>query len=538
MPLLLWIKEGFCQLGFGRQWVLLASLASILSLSVVILPVALKQRDNLLEVLSESSQLNVQWLAQSIAPHLLFQEKTKVEGLLGALEIDPRVLSAVVMKLDQFDGQLYLFAYFSRMDVAPETLRDIRSLQPSDVLEVTEPIKLDYQNIGQIKLFLSNRSVEKLASNSLKWTFIAWVAGILMMMIFTRWIKNYLMRPVVQLDTKMKQLSKNQDYSQRAPVASKDEIGDLAASFNIFLSRLEDNEVHRHNKEREILELNAILEDKVTQRTQELERQITYLQETQTQIVEQEKLASLGGLMAGFTHEVNTPIGISLTLSAHLRDRLELLRQDFESGALTKQQFIELTDDIKEACSKIQSNLDKAAEHIKSFKAFTIDQSNDEARLFNLKYFVTSIINALKPTLKMTAIKIDVIMDEGIEIRSYPIVFSQIVTNLVINSIAHAFEASQPGNIRIAAYFEGDFLVFDYSDDGKGIDPSIKERLFEAFVTTAKERGGSGLGTHIVHSLITRTLGGEVEFTSQPGQGTRFLFRIPKIRLVPETQVS
>ena len=182
----------------------------------------------------------------------------------------------------------------------------------------------------------------------------------------------------------------------------------------------------------------------------------------------------------------------------------------------------------------VQTNLERAAEQIRSFKVVAIDQSSDEARLFNLKDYITSVITSLKPTLKQTALNIDVVMDDALEILSFPGVFSQIVTNLIINSVSHAYEANQQGRIRSAAYWENDQLVLDYSDDGKGIDPAIKERFFEAFVTTAKDRGGSGLGTHIVHSLVTRTLEGEVQFTSQPGQGTRFLLRIPKRKLVPQ----
>ncbi len=534
MSLLRRIIDGFHRLGFGHQWVLLACIASVIALTVALLPIALQQRERLSDLLIESSQLNAKWLSQSIASHLYFEQKGQIDDLLSALEADPRVLSAVVLKLDQFDGQLYLYAYFSRMDSVPETLEDVRALQPSEVVEVTEAIELEFQNIGQIKLFLSNRSVKEAAYTSMRWAMIAWFAGTLLMVMFTRWIKGYLIRPLARLDDFMQDIADSRDYSRRAPVEGHDEISDLTRSLNTFVSRLEDYEEIRESKEREIVELNAVLEDRVAQRTQELERSIEHLKETQEQMVEQEKLASLGGLVAGLTHEVNTPIGIGLTAGSHLREQLDILRQAFESGSLTKHKFIDTMETLTESCTMIQSNLERAAEQIRSFKVVAIDQSSDAARIFNLKDYVTSVITSLKPTLKRTAIDIDIIMDDAIEIQSYPGVFSQIVTNLVINSVSHAFEADQQGRIRIAAYWEGDNLVVDYADDGKGIDPSIKDRLFDAFVTTARDRGGSGLGTHIVHSLVTRSLGGEVECVSQPGQGTRFLLKIPKHQIAPK----
>ncbi|PWF46691.1 GAF domain-containing sensor histidine kinase [Massilia glaciei] len=254
------------------------------------------------------------------------------------------------------------------------------------------------------------------------------------------------------------------------------------------------------------------------------------LREAQGELVRQEKLASLGRLVAGVAHEINTPLGICVTATSHLVQELKLTREELEAGEMTEeslQQFLEIID---QSLRIMTTNTQRAAALVRSFKQVAVDQSSDDIRSFNLKTYLGEVLLSLQPKLKGRPITVEVECAPDITLDSFPGAVSQIVTNMVVNSLVHGFERDQAGLIRIAARLERDHVLLEYSDDGAGMDGDTLAKLFDPFFTTRRGQGGSGLGAHILYNLVTGPLGGTVKVESAPGQGLRYCMRFPRSR--------
>ncbi len=284
----------------------------------------------------------------------------------------------------------------------------------------------------------------------------------------------------------------------------------------------------------EIHAFNEALEQRVAQRTEDLHRSneelrvsLEQLQETQVQLVEAEKMAALGRLVAGVAHEINTPVGISVTAASHLQMKLAEHQSTYKQGQLTRSAFEDLLIVADESSAMIQANLLKAADLIRSFKQVAVDQVYQEKRSFQLFSYLEEIVHTLQPRLKSTPHTIQLDCTADIKLSSYPGAFSQIISNLILNSLKHGFHPEQAGKIEIHVIQEKAGLIIDYCDDGKGIDAEHLPHIFEPFFTTARGQGGTGLGLHIVYNLVTQTLGGQLECQSQPGHGVQFRMNLP-----------
>ncbi|WP_425403820.1 PAS domain S-box protein [Hwanghaeella sp.] len=255
---------------------------------------------------------------------------------------------------------------------------------------------------------------------------------------------------------------------------------------------------------------------------------ITDQKQAEAELVQSEKLASLGGLVAGVAHEVNTPIGISVTAISHLHERCADLNDRFASARMKKSDLVSFLETADQSCGIVSSNLKRAADLVRSFKQVAVDQSSDDARSFRLREYLEEVMRSLHPQLKMnTGISVTIEGDEMLELESYPGPFAQVLTNLVMNSIIHAFPDNAPGEIKVGVDKDGDEARVIYTDTGKGIPPENVKRIFDPFFTTNRGAGGSGLGMHIVYNLITQKLGGSIECESKPGQGVSFEIRVP-----------
>lgn len=247
----------------------------------------------------------------------------------------------------------------------------------------------------------------------------------------------------------------------------------------------------------------------------------------QNELVQSEKMASLGGLVAGVAHEINTPVGIGVTASTHLEETVKTLRKSLADGTLKKSLLESSLESIEQASKIIFSNLRRAAELIGSFKQVAVDQSSEERRIFFISEYLDEIILSLMPQIKKTKHHIEIDCDAKIQINSFPGAISQIITNLVTNSLIHAFGDDEEGTIRIGAEENGGQVVIRYSDDGKGMEEKNRKRIFDPFFTTKRGSGGSGLGMHILFNLVTQTLGGTVVCESAPGEGASFKITFP-----------
>ncbi|MBK3775202.1 PAS domain S-box protein [Azospirillum brasilense] len=259
------------------------------------------------------------------------------------------------------------------------------------------------------------------------------------------------------------------------------------------------------------------------------ERALADLRAAQESLIQAEAMASLGQLVAGVAHEINTPIGIGLTAASHIAEQARDLRVRFESGTLKKTILAEHLDTVTEAARLLVSNMNRAAALVQSFKQVAVDQTSGERRSFDLRIYIDEVLFSLRPRLKRTRVTVEVDCPEGLEMDSFPGALSQVLTNLVINALIHAYGEEQRGTIRIAVHPDcGEHVVIDFSDDGAGIPEDHLQKVFEPFFTTKRGEGGSGLGLHIVHSTVTGVLGGTVAVRSVTGQGTGFTLRLPR----------
>ncbi len=258
------------------------------------------------------------------------------------------------------------------------------------------------------------------------------------------------------------------------------------------------------------------------------------LHQTQNRMVHSEKMASLGKLVAGIAHELNTPLGVALTATSFLKDINTALSQEFTQGTLKKIDLKTYITECQESTTIILSNVLNASRLVKSFKQVSADQSSDVRRFFKVKDYLDEILLTLLPILKKSKHSITIFCEDDLSFYGSPGNFSLIVTNLIMNSLAHAYEPDSIGNITIEAKKTFDKHILIYKDDGKGMDDTTKGKIFDPFFTTQLGRGGTGLGLYLVYNVVTLQLFGTVECITQLGKGTTFIIEIPTTPIIEE----
>lgn len=261
---------------------------------------------------------------------------------------------------------------------------------------------------------------------------------------------------------------------------------------------------------------------------QQAEMALAQQQKMQNELVQIEKLAALGGLVAGVAHEVNTPIGVMLSAATHLKAETQKTHRAYQAGELSEEGLSDYFATAAQATQLMALNSQRAADLIQSFKQVAVDQTGGERRTFGIASYIDEVLLSLRPHLKKSPIQIHVDCPPELTMDSLPGAFSQVLTNLLMNALTHAFAPEQAGNVVIAVAEEGRHICLTFSDDGKGIAPELHARVFEPFFTTRRASGGSGLGLHIVHSIVTQSLKGTLAFDSQVGEGTIFTLHLPR----------
>ncbi|MBF0456870.1 MAG: response regulator [Nitrospirae bacterium] len=268
-------------------------------------------------------------------------------------------------------------------------------------------------------------------------------------------------------------------------------------------------------------------EEKQIQLLDELKRTNENLIFSQEKIIQSEKLAALGQLVSGVAHEINTPIGNSVMSASHLLERTRETNELFSRDKLSKSKLAAYLLSATEDSDIILKNLLRSSAMVKSFKMVSGDQTSQQRRRFRLKEYLEDIIVSLKPTIKKTPHEIHIHCSEDLELDSYPGAFAQITTNLIMNSITHAFDKGSNGKIDINVIETPKNIVIKFSDNGKGIPGGTVSRIFDPFFTTNRKEGNSGLGLNIVFNIVQKTLKGEVHCESIEGEGTSFIITIP-----------
>ncbi|MFZ4623757.1 MAG: ATP-binding protein [Rhodoferax sp.] len=322
----------------------------------------------------------------------------------------------------------------------------------------------------------------------------------------------------------------------RADEAGDDELSELARHFNGMATAIDARIKELESTKGELADLNSHLEEKVGQRTMELsaksselETNLRELKLTRDHLIRTEKLAGLGNLVAGVAHELNTPIGNALLGSSSLIDRTWQFETAMASG-LKKSALIDYLTLVKTSSDIIGRNLNRAATLITSFKQIAVNQTSEQRLKFSLKEAMTALVQALSPSFKRLPYTLDLAIADDLVLTSYPGSLEQVVTNLVNNALIHAFEGRDSGTMRLSArQINHGQVEVKFEDDGKGIAVDVIPRIFDPFFSTRFGQGGSGLGLHIVHNIVTMILEGSINVSSTQGCGTCFTLVLPLV---------
>jgi signal transduction histidine kinase len=321
--------------------------------------------------------------------------------------------------------------------------------------------------------------------------------------------------PLQQIMTAMHAITSGDFRRQVQGTGARDEIGAMARAVEVF----RENAIAKRKTE-----------DELRTSKEKAEGALLELNAAQQNLIDAERLAALGGLVAGVAHEVNNPIGISLTVASSFSRRAELFDAALKSGApLRRSELEEFVRTSGDAARQLASNLHRAGELIQSFKQVAVDRSHAERRQFSLGEATDQIIASLRPVLKKSPVAISVDVPEGLIIDGYPGSYGQILTNLFLNATTHAFPDGRAGAISISAKPRGsEDVEIIFADNGAGMPPDVQRQAFDPFFTTRRNEGGTGLGLHIVYNLVTQQLGGRMMLESRPGQGTTFRIIMPR----------
>lgn len=330
-------------------------------------------------------------------------------------------------------------------------------------------------------------------------------------------MSRVLLKPILSLVQTTQLVARERDYSLRAEYKGSNEIANLYDALNILLEETQN--------------LTVELESRVEKRTYELQESLTTLKQAQGQLVESEKMAALGNLVSGVAHEVNTPLGNALTGGSIILRESKLIQDSLSDGSLKRSAMDEKLGIIIQSATLMIKSLTNAADLVKNFKRISVDQSIDDLRDFDLRAYVQTVIQTYHNKLKHQRVEIEIVSDATVLIYSYPGSFAQIFSNFINNALLHAFEEVKEGaKITIELQPLEEYLLVRFGDNGAGVDEAILPKIFEPFVTSKRNAGGTGLGMNIIYNIVTQKLKGSIHVESQVNKGTRFELHLPYLQ--------
>lgn len=447
-----------------------------------------------------------------------------------------------IYKLQPQSNELRFFASYNRDGIGPYPVQFDRVQQflkpyiSNNYIEMSKAITDGNTTLGYVYLRASQDELNAYIQTRILLDILIAVLALGSAFFISTRLQQRFTDPIDTLLTVVQKVAKEKNYQVRAPIAPIKEYNMLSRAFNTMLDRIEQQISKLQQAEQENRQLTLSLEQKIEQRTealktsnQELLNTLSTLHQYQNQIVETEKMASLGQMVAGVAHEVNTPIGLGVTASTLLQDKLADIQKAFDDKKLTSSQLAKFLSESKENLGIIYRNMERAASLISSFKRVAVDQSNENRRQFNMLQLINEVLLSLRPNLKKTQHQVQVNCPPELELDSKPGPINQILINLIMNSLIHAFEHIEQGEITIDVNVSNNHCQLVYRDNGAGVPETIKKRIFDPFVTTKRGEGGSGLGLHLVYNLVTQALNGKIVLDSTLGQGVRFQIDFPVI---------
>lgn len=484
-------------------------------------------------------------LAQTSMSYLTENQKDAKKKLNTKLKqlITPAFINYIHIYEKNNDGKTTYFTGFNKnvyYPSIPDKIDQIEQLSSliyhQDHAELIVTIQQDQKTVGYLYIQSSTKNITDFNKQLIFIAILFLLFGLTLSIALALFIKNKINQPISTMVESIQEISQSKNYNKRIEKLPIIELDILAKNINILLNRTEKHINKKDEKHQQILLQNSVLAEKVQARTdalkesnQELLSTLEKLHQFQGQLVETEKMASLGDMVAGIAHEVNTPIGLGVTASTLMNDRLKEIKQAFEDKSLKSSQLKKFLNQGEENIGIIYRNLERAAKLISSFKKVAVDQSSADTLTFNVEELLEEVLITLKAKLTKAHIELTIDCPKSLIIESKPGPINQILINLILNSIIHGFESQPDGKINISVVYLSDQLHVTYKDDGVGIDESMKPKIFEPFTTTKRGSGGSGLGMHLVFNLVTQALNGHIDFESSAGQGTTFNIIFPAL---------
>ena len=395
------------------------------------------------------------------------------------------------------------------------------------MLNISDFVLLGQNEVGHIQYGLATGALMEAMQRSQRNSLILTTFVILICFVALSLFGLHITRQLSVLKQATQEIAEGR-YELKMAETSNDELGDVAHNFNLMSAAIEI-------KVREVSELNRELEIRVAERTEDLyrakislEENIKMLKGTQESLVKSEKLASLGAIVAGVAHEINTPIGNALVTASTIREIANEFSAQAVNGKLTLSALNNFLKLCKEGSQLVEASLVRASELIQSFKQVAVDQSSERRREFNLASVIKETLLTLKHTYKNTPFELETQIADNIVMDSFPGALGQVISNLLANALIHGFEGCEQGKMKISADPDSTGLIsLHFSDNGIGIVEANIKHIFDPFFTTKFGQGGSGLGLNVVDNIVHRILGGSIRVVSTVGHGTEFIIEIP-----------
>lgn len=496
------------------------------------------------ELLREST-LQANLISDYIITPLLFLDHMGAKEVLSKLNDIPRINATAVYNQK---GKIFTYHIIngternfpSQIDIYTKTYEYV-----DDQMIITKPIIHNETHYGAIVMYISTKEI---TTQLLMYTafLLLIVAVLILLSLFVIYkIQSFITTPIIDLAKTAQEISLSENYTLRADKIYDDEVGNLYDDFNSMLDKIEQNARERDEAEAisrtyqaHLERITNELEERVKERTIALQESINQLENTQSQLVESEKMSALGNLVAGVAHEVNTPLGISITAASIFKNEIKTIQEQVKENKLTKSGLNNFIETIAEADDILMKNLDRAALLIKNFKKISVDQSSEDIRDFELNTYMQEILTTFKSELRHRPVTLEIkFKDQNVLMHSYPGAIAQIIINMLQNALVHAFDKEQKGKISIQTEKHEDKVSIIFSDDGKGLDQNIADKIFEPFITTKRNEGGTGLGLNITYNLVTQQLGGTIRIDSEHDKGTCFIIELPcKVKSISEKE--
>jgi len=372
-------------------------------------------------------------------------------------------------------------------------------------------------SLGRIVVYFSRHRIEEaLRTNALRRLLEVLVIDALLVLVLTRSLQ-LVFTPLGQLrDALMDLASHDGEEVEELPETQRDEFGEVVKGFN-----------QTQRKLKQVIERRRQAEEATRAASVKTEQAYVALQSAQESLLQSEKLASLGGLVAGVAHEINTPVGITLTSASVLMEATDRLSKSMADGGMKKSEIVAYITTAAEGTRLIMKNAERAAHLIQSFKQVAADQTSEQRREYELKEYIEEVMSSLHPKLRQGHAQVKVVCPNPIKLDGYPGAMAQVLTNLTMNTLAHAFTERGSGEIEIAAVRVDNWVNMTFTDDGCGIPAANVGKIFDPFFTTRRGSGGTGLGLNIVYNIMSKQFGGTISVQSEVGKGTCFTVRFP-----------